>query len=335
MSVLNSTNNFTSLDVLTNDETNSLFFRFLAYFSLVIIALGLLGNSTCFLVFRIHKDFRNTSTMVYLSFVAITDTLSLFGWNLDHYLVPLHFTSLELTDKVLCRLSIFNQYASMQSSALVMSVMSVDRFVQIYHLPGSTLSKLPFRTVKSAYVWSIGVMCAVACLNSHILFMSCDLITWPVQLKGNTYREKFIYVQNLTNTAYAYTNGFNLYPTWEQVHLVVYVIIPFCIMIITNSLIIRKIIFLKRNENSDEFHAKTIRTTVFLLTISFEFLIVTLPTSVVHSFMFYSTSYSLKYLTDKIAFLNHVTLFFFYLVFNVNFKITKCCDLKQSKKEIS
>lgn len=137
--------------------------------NLVAISLGLLGNTLAFIIFRFHKSFKRMPSMVFLSFVAVTDTIALFEWNLNHFTI-IYSVNL-MTTLLECRLVNFIQYASLQSSALILSLMCVDRYITVVALPGSFLQKLPFRTNRTAFIWSSGVIIFAIILNSHLLFL--------------------------------------------------------------------------------------------------------------------------------------------------------------------
>ena len=66
--------NNSNLTTLMRLETNHI----VSYISIIIIMLGLIGNTTTFIIFRFNKDMKKLPSMVILSFVCITDTLSLF-----------------------------------------------------------------------------------------------------------------------------------------------------------------------------------------------------------------------------------------------------------------
>lgn len=142
----------------------------IAYLSLAIVGLGSLGNTISFLVFRLHRSFRKMPSMVYLSFVAVTDTLALCGWNLNHYSHLVFGFEMMFSTLGMCRFFNFIQYTSMQISALLLSIVCVDRYVTVMVMPGSFLHKLPFRTLKTSYGWSIGVVLFCVILNFHVLF---------------------------------------------------------------------------------------------------------------------------------------------------------------------
>lgn len=144
----------------------------LSYVALALIATGLVFNTICFLIFRLTSEFKKMSSMVYLSVVVILDTVSLFDWNLDHYLVPHYNLRTEYLSVFTCKVFSFGQYYSLQASGILLSFVSIDRFVAIRTTPGSFYSKLPFGTVKSAWTWSIIVLITLFILNCHIIIFN-------------------------------------------------------------------------------------------------------------------------------------------------------------------
>lgn len=104
------------------------FYSILSYVSLVIIVIGFVGNFISFAIFRFHPHFKTMASMVYLSCIAITDSLSLLVWNLDHYLLPNHGIKLEKINETSCRITLFNQFVSLQASALLLSMVTIDRY---------------------------------------------------------------------------------------------------------------------------------------------------------------------------------------------------------------
>lgn len=142
----------------------------IAYFSIFIMALGLIGNTISFLIYRFHPSFKNMSTTVFLSVIAITDTISLFEWNLSHFTNIVLGYNVLTKSLIIYRFCYFLQYSSVQVSALTLSVMCIDRYVTVMTLPGSFLHKLPFRTIRSAICWSLGIGIFSILLNGHLLF---------------------------------------------------------------------------------------------------------------------------------------------------------------------
>ena len=105
-------------------------------------------------------------------YCSLANILSLFEWNLDHYLVPTHNIKLEQISIIVCRLNGFIQYLSLQCSAYFLSWMCIDRFVSVIALPGSLASRLPFSTARSAHFWSIFIIIALFSINSHLFILN-------------------------------------------------------------------------------------------------------------------------------------------------------------------
>ena len=165
----NSTNN-SVISVSNSDSRIPPLTVFIGCLNLIIIGLGLVGNTTSFLIFRFHQSFKTMPSMVYLSFVAVTDTIALFEWSLNHFRQLVY--GLDLVALSGCRYLEFLQYTSLQSSGMLLSVMCIDRFVTVMSMPGSFLHRLPFRTVKTAFIWSFAVVSFCFLLNFHLLFTS-------------------------------------------------------------------------------------------------------------------------------------------------------------------
>lgn len=102
---------------------------------------------------------------------------------------------------------------------------------------------------------------------------------------------------------------------WDQVNLVFYNIIPFLIMIGFNLMLI---INLKRKlsikSESLKSRSKKFNLTVSLIIISFLFLVMTAPGTIMFGYfydgLFARLDKSIAYLVDDISFLNHASLFF-------------------------
>lgn len=324
----------TFLEANFSEEKNSKFFIVLTHFPLVIIVIGVVCNFASFTIFRFHREFKTMSSMVYLSFVAITDTLSLFGWNLDHYLRHNHNIIIDRIDKTTCRISSFNQYFSLQASALLLSVLCIDRYVSVASYPGSFYSRLPFRTVRSAFLWSIFIILFTALLNVHILLFAGVYIDRHVRNSLNNQIE----IKKVLE-CYCYENGFKIYPTWERIHMIIYNLIPFVIMVVFNSLLIKNILSnMKIIKKKSKFYRKKITVTISLITVTFLFLLMTLPTTIIFCFFFnylhLKFGLTFIYIFDSISFLNHAFLFFICLITNIKFRkivlnsFWKCCRVK-------
>lgn len=144
----------------------------LAYSPFIVIFLAIIGNIPCFILLRTNKELKKMSCMMIFSFISIFDLLSLFTWNLDIYFSILYKFEYEPKSLVTCRLMMFLQYFGKQSSALLLSLISIDRYITIISKPGSCISKLPFGTPKYAFIWSSVITCLIFTLNAHILILN-------------------------------------------------------------------------------------------------------------------------------------------------------------------
>lgn len=310
-------------------EHYSVFFRVLTYLPLLIISLGLVSNMVCFCIFRFHKEFRNLSTMVYLSMATVADTLALFGWNLDHYLNYNHLVSIFLLNKPVCKLMIFNQFFSQQLSAILLGFMSFDRYVYIASMPGSFLSKLPFRTVKSAYIWCAVLTLITIAINSHIVIFSCYLIDKQPEWFNGNLSEIETFNRNIY-LVYYYENGFSIFPTWERIHIIFSVLVPFLLMLISNVLILKKMFKLNsarkyQASSSSMVKANAVNPKKFshiymLIGFTVVFLLLTLPNCLVQTVFYNYFNKQFRLTLDTISYLNNISIFVLCFITNYNFR---------------
>ncbi|CAF0969161.1 unnamed protein product [Brachionus calyciflorus] len=269
--------------------------KILSYLPLFTIVLGLFGNTTCIFIFRLSKKFNKIPSMVFLSFVAIFDTLSLFEWNLDYFLYPNFQIELERLNLFSCKFVDFIQLVSLHSTANLLSLMCVDRFISIKSIPGSMYSRLPFGTIKSAYIWCVVITLIMFLFNIHILIFNGNFIkilqknkTEHVIVNGTFFSIFKLY--NETENCEWYTETIKLFPTMDKVNLIVYNLIPLSVMIIFNTLLIVTILADKKSSKylSNEKALKLIRKkrnlTISILSITFAFMIISIPSTIFSAF---------------------------------------------------
>lgn len=288
----------------------------------VIIAICVTGNAISFVIFRFHSQFKSLSPMVYLSVLACTDTLTVFVWNIDHHFEIYNYNfKVENISELMCRLATFCQYFSLESSAFILSMVSIDRYFTVISKPGSLVSRLPFRTKKSAFIWSFVVLAITAAINFHLLVLERLHVDVYVKDVANTTRHE------KTFDCYKYANGFHPYPNWENVHLILYDLIPFLVMFTFNMLLIKNLLAVRRKVdpivgiNWTFGNAKKNRLTVSLLVFTFVFLLMTLPTTIMFGFFPDGINRNVMLLFDYMTFLNHSSLFFISMITIPKFKV--------------
>lgn len=339
---LNSTLSQTLLNNKTPSNPDSFkksFDLVIAYLSLSIIILGLIGNMACFCIFRCNKQMRKMSTNVYLSYCSITDTLSLFVWNLDHFLIPLTNIEMEAISLFACRLLSFIQYVSLQASAWLLSFMCIDRFVTVVSIPGSFVSRLPFSSTKSAHIWSVLILVVLSFVDLHVLILNGYISSAKYKnttiLTNNTNLTVLVLTQKPTVRCYAYSPEYSL-SYWERIHLFIYSFVPFLVMFVFNSMLVYRVIRVKRAKREvlpSSTHEKKKDTsssnrggnklTFSLLVITISFIVMTFPGSVLYGYFELNTGtirYSFIKFSDFLGFVNRASLFFNCFMTNLKFR---------------
>lgn len=323
-------------------------FAVIAILSILNIFLALVGNTACFLIFRFNKQFKEQSYGVYLSFCAITDTISLFVWNLNNF--SYYFFKIRMESETLfrCRFFTFIQFTSLQSSAWLLTLMTIDRFFVNISMPGSFSSRLPFGTRKCAFAWSLIVVVAFILVNVDLLVLNGYYD--PPSLRN--YTKTYIGLNhtriNVTQQKYYQSLNTHCYESWgaviswDNINNYVYSFGPFVVMLVFNSLLIHKTLLPSRkvaltanrtlsslSSSSTKGHSEKRKTTFFLLAITFGFIIMTLPQAVLFGYLlnYFNNnpegSIYLK-LADYLSFLNRSSLFFNCFITNKKFRSTLC-----------
>lgn len=304
--------------------------RISSFIPMLWICMGVVFNSCCFLIFRLTPEFSKMSSMVFLSFVVVSDTLSLFNWNFKKFTVPRFGWNIETLNVFTCKVFAFGQYFLLQSSAFLLCFVSIDRFITIRTTPGSFFSKLPFGTVKTAFAWSIGIMSTLFIMNIHILILNGYMT--DIDIRNRTVNgtngsnqsliETYVYQypQLVCNT---YKSGFPLFPVWDQVNLFFYNFIPGSVMFLFNILLIYTTLIPSKKDKHKKLSASEVKAakkkrnlTVSLLVVTSAFVILTFPATIGFGYFgdyLYTTDYGLfmLYCLDYLSFFNHISIFFF------------------------
>jgi hypothetical protein len=261
-------------------DTDNIIYMAISYIPLAIIFLGLLGNTSSFMIFSFNKELNTFSSIMYLSFIAVIDTIGLFVWNLNHFLQPNFNIYIEKFNLFNCKFFTFLQYFTLQSSGFLYTFISIDRYFSVMSKPGSLLRQLPFGTSKSAMVWSICILIGVFLFNTHLLVLNGHYEkTYTNYSVVNRTDLVFKIKESLKLSCYA-APSFNIWPLWEVVHIAVHTFIPFIIMAIFNTrLIMNGLLGIKKIKTT-----KKISLTISLTLITFSFIIMTSPANFVYGF---------------------------------------------------
>lgn len=95
---------------------------------LIFIILGTLGNVISILILC-KKENRNKSTHIYLIFLCVSDTISLYQWNLNYIVYQFSDGTKEIMTQslFLCKWVIFLSFYSLHASAMFLTFVELDR----------------------------------------------------------------------------------------------------------------------------------------------------------------------------------------------------------------
>ena len=241
------------------------------------------GNLLTIIVL-LRANLRRHTTMRYLLAVAVADLCSLYSWNLNlfyKHLINPYQNDLEDSSIVSCRLLSFIAFVSLQLSSWYLTLVSVDRCLNIHFL---FWHRQIGRANRALYIIGL-VTIIVIVINSHLLFLNGYRQTNCTPFKKRT-----------CIVCYAHhSDRFYIFPKWEKIHVIIYNLIPFSIMLICNCFIIRRSLAanlrrfttpdvqtkVKRNQRQ----RKQRQLTYLLLCVTFLFVALTTPVMIYNVFL--------------------------------------------------
>lgn len=322
--------------------------KMFSYYTLFLIIIGTFCNLTSFIVMR-RKQIRKYACMKYLSALAISDLTILYCWNLNtffkyNFSKPPFYLDLEELSLAMCKLIAFFAFFCLQLSAWLLSLVSFDRLMLVYsskwkhfmHKP-QRIHLVIFTTVLTIFILNVHLLF----LNGYVVKNDLNYASFVLQnpsetksvLSGHVFVSKysnmsrFVYIPKEEIVCYKSFNDKDyIFPKWNQAHLILYSILPFLIMLTSNSLIIYNVIYGQRVESKNKASVKRKRRmTYMLILITFTFIILTLPSVLVHAF-FRNTLKTKQYrrfvnlIVNNLLHTSHACNFFLYVFSAPNFR---------------
>ena len=262
-----------------------------AYYSLTVTVLGTIFNLLTFIILC-RPTFRKAKirpTLHYMRAMAIFDILMLYGRNLDHYLVGVHYFTIQRLTIPLCRFLSFFNYFVLQSSAWLRVFVCLDRYLSL-----SRLHKTWFSNPKHVLLVIGCIIGTLIVLNSIFLFYGCSF-------------EK-------NGTINGQSWAFELYPMWDYVHLAVYNALPFLLMSLFNAGVIYHLIHLRRvsTVQHSQIQHRAISITLVITTVLF--LLMTLPVTVAFAFFYTEVDLVLGRYLDALLYTYNIICFPLYMI---------------------
>ena len=297
----------------------------LLYVPPILLILGTIGNILSFVILR-RKAMLKFSTYYYLAVLAVADTLVLLVGLLRLWIGEL--TGFDVKDRVdwYCKLTNVLGYTVSDFSVWLIIAVTVERFIVVcYPLKASSMCN-----IKRARKVILGLFVLMFLMNSHF-FKTVGITLHPV---GNDLPP----VSKCDGDA---DHLFLIDHVWPWVDVCIYSFLPFIVIIILNGLIIRQVVHARRHrtamqswttyEQRRPSHEGSTRLTLMLLTISFAFLLTTLPMNICNiatAFwnrnpidMHQITKYKLaRTLTELLMYVNHSMNFYLYCAMGQKFR---------------
>lgn len=295
-------------------------------YSVVIPSIGLVGNTFAFVVL-ISENIRKTTFGVFLATLAVMDFMFLAARIFE---VQYHKADFQITS-YFCKTRHVFTYTGMMSSSWLLVAVTIDRFVAIcYPFQAKTYLK-----IATARCISVGIVIVFFLANCYGFWL------WDViGNRCNTFDPKIYlvamrYVNILTTVFYAY--------------------IPFVVLSILNTIIVRTLRKHRIQKMKTAHHGKGAAETkavTMILVATFWYLICTAPFCVIAALRIFSiippsvVSTLLDAGSQVLLMLNHSLNFFIYVFSGTNFrsefkrvfrldKIAGCISCKESEQDIN
>ncbi len=229
------------------------------YISPILIITGIVGNLLSLLV--MVKSYMSISgrsiTVLYLSILAISDTLVLIVGLLRHWLLFLTHVDIRSFSNWGCKIHLLLLYWTTDFAAWVLLLVSIERVLSVLFAISSKRYLTPFAGVISLIVISI-ILLAVNC---HFL-ATYELVTYT-----DSYGE-FAICQRVEKYVYFFSY------VWPWIDFSVFCIIPFTIISVCNIAIIVKLCCRKTNTNATSLRMSSITTILVLVSLYFLFALI-------------------------------------------------------------
>lgn len=333
--------NITSIDAIasglyeyyTNDEDDRLerhaefrihrtLRRFLPPF---IFTVGIIGNTLSFVILS-QRTMRLVSTYAYLTVLTFADTMVLFSGLLRIWIAELTGGSdFRVWSQWSCKLTnVVGTTVSDYSGWLIIAV-TAERFLAVcYPLKAPMVCSR-----RRAYLIMVGLLVFLLLFNVHMLWTS-ELIS-----QTNVCGQVRVHCESSPDFKYLGEE------VWPWMDAFVYSFIPFVVILTLNVLIVRKVVMSRRHRDAQLCRRsvtmtppseKSARMSVMLVTISFAFLVTTLPMNVTvivnNSVNFQGAGRARmklgRTITELLMYVNHSINFFLYCATGQKFRRELC-----------
>ncbi|XP_071141296.1 probable G-protein coupled receptor 139 [Mytilus edulis] len=292
------------------------------YVTPVIFAVGITGNTISLLVF-LTKNMRKLSASVYLAALSTADLMALIFYVLVEWIrkgIPIgsgEVTAPFLESNGVCQIILFMSYSFRFLSAWLVACFTLERYIGVCH-PLKRKDVCNLRSSKRIVFFAVIVSFVIASFRP---WLSEVLYVGPNNVPSCTRRPEH------TNLSFIY----------DCIFVVCITFLPFLVITILNTLIIRKLIIRNKRHRQVRITTKEsiirLEFTIILITISFCFIAFNTPYAIIwfkHSLqmssirmedsVFVPTNQNLLIFTKTIFFMNYCINFFLYSITGAYFR---------------
>lgn len=209
----------------------------LATLNFLFIIFGTLGNLCTFLLLM-RPNIRKHSCMRYLATLCIFDMLCLYTWNLSLvYQVLFTGKKIEFEGPIQCRIFSFYSYFILQTSSWIICWIGMDRIITL--LCKSSTSRISRLAKNNLLVTSV-ISIIFFCFNFVVLIKNAIPFDEEVDLLARN-ATRPILLSNQTKTSfnpfkrtYSCYEPMDFYAIWDKVHITMYSLLPFSIILCEN-----------------------------------------------------------------------------------------------------
>jgi hypothetical protein len=242
----------------------------LGYYSLSLTIFGTVFN----LIITYISIKSKANSFCLLRYLALSDTLALYFWNLSHFSEAIFNINLENYSMFSCKFGDWIQFSSLQASAWILVLISIDRYL-IFRIKN-------WQTIH--FTNRIANMCGFIIILIFFLINSNVIFTFGYELKT------IINGTILIKTTQCFTTIPSTYwmTYWNHVHSYLYSFIPFILLGLIDVLLLIDLHFLRKSINTNlRRNKKKIRMTVTVIIMTILFILFTCPFAV--SSQYYSS----------------------------------------------
>ncbi|UJR30851.1 hypothetical protein I4U23_018366 [Adineta vaga] len=254
----------------------------LRIYPILFICVGTAGNLlSVYVVLR--SKLRRHSTFIYLAFLSIIDLAVLYTFCVNFILHAWFDIDLQQVSLIACKIYSFSIYFFPQTSAWILTAVSIDRVVAL------TRGVRKTRKIRQTYAILISIFLILFLLNIHFLFFDNTYVL-SLQQNNDATRESLTLSSmyrivdtdmdiNVVQCSSEYSDGYKQFygDVWVYVDATVNVYLPFALMFLCSTIIFLSVLRTMRDAHNSNKRLVARNLSTMLLSINAMFVLLTAP----------------------------------------------------------